>query len=173
MRNLKNNSTAPWNNPCYQDNVAYYGHNLVHGNNNKKKSREACHHSCKVYPGCKFWSFQKPTHIGSLSPCFLKHKKNYNYNKNYVSGPKYCSSPPPPPPPPPPSRYLLSYLSIFVKNGLKISTFLTKKNIIFSTKYISETSDFLCFSCTNWKAGPDIPDISGGWPGIGVGQFLK
>ena len=68
------------------------------------------------------------------------------------------------------SRYqgLSSYLLIFVNNGLKISTFLTKKKYYFSTKYVSETSDFLCFFCTNWEAGPDIPDISWGWPGIGV-----
>ena len=40
-----------------------------------------------------------------------------------------------------------------------------------SGKYISETSDYLPANSKKWEKGPDLPDVSGGWPGIGVGQL--
>ena len=46
--------------PCFEDDTAYFGNNIVFGNKNPQKSTFDCQQSCEFHPSCHYWTFRKP-----------------------------------------------------------------------------------------------------------------
>ena len=85
----KNISTNSSNEPCYEENTAYFGNNHKMGPENPQKTRLDCQQSCESHESCHYWTF----HIQGL--CYLKVKRE-NVTPNltsYVSGSKFCRLP--------------------------------------------------------------------------------
>ncbi|QQP37700.1 Uncharacterized protein FKW44_018076, partial [Caligus rogercresseyi] len=78
--------------PCLEDNTAYFGNNYRIGSENPQPSRLACRESCANHPECLYWTWGKGDPTG---PCYLKTARmNVQTNiSHYVSGSKLCILP--------------------------------------------------------------------------------
>ena len=79
---------------CYEENTAYFGKSVLFGTRNPQPSRLACQLSCKKYPSCKYWVYQKSKYRGVIGPCYLKPARLFvTDDMEYDSGTKDCILP--------------------------------------------------------------------------------
>jgi hypothetical protein len=75
--------------PCFEDDTAYFGNNILFGDKNPQESTFDCQQSCEFHPSCQYWTFQKREGL-----CYLKLKRErVTTDPSYISGSKKCRLP--------------------------------------------------------------------------------